>query len=304
LGTDTTVAGTITSGATQEKKVAMTKVGTGTLTLAGPTYTWLGDTNINGGTLLLNGTHTIGTIFAPTTTTSYFVNSGGTLGGTGTINTPAVNTGMVVAAGGSLSPGSPATAPASTMTLNFGTGILDLTAITAGALKFDLGAPLTSDKIDLMTGTLDVGTLDFTDFAFTRLSGVTLGDYILFNAQSAISGMIGSGSGTFDGVTGTLSIDNTNFDVLFTVTAVTPMGLPGDHNLDGKVDAADYVLWRKDPNAYGGDPDGYNIWRANFGNPPGAGSNLDGGAAVPEPTASGIVLLAMAGAGMLAFRRR
>jgi hypothetical protein len=62
-----------------------------------------------------------------------------------------------------------------------------------------------------------------------------------------------------------------------------PMSVPGDHNADGKVDAADYVTWRKDPAAHGGDPDGYNIWKTNFGRTS-AGSALGGGAAVPEPT--------------------
>jgi len=34
--------------------------------------------------------------------------------------------------------------------------------------------------------------------------------------------------------------------------------LNGDYNGDGKVDAADYVAWRKDPADHGGTPDGYN----------------------------------------------
>jgi hypothetical protein len=77
------------------------------------------------------------------------------------------------------------------------------------------------------------------------------------------------------------------------------------------VDAGDYVTWRKNDgtnNALANDgglgtpigPAHYDLWRANFGNPPGAGSGL-GGAAVPEPSA--IALLAM---GLLAVgvRRR
>jgi hypothetical protein len=39
----------------------------------------------------------------------------------------------------------------------------------------------------------------------------------------------------------------------------------GDYNNNGVVDAADYVLWRKTPSAYGGGPAGYNTWRMNFG---------------------------------------
>ena len=50
-----------------------------------------------------------------------------------------------------------------------------------------------------------------------------------------------------------------------TVTEVPVIGLDGDHNADGVVDAADYVAWRKDPDNFGGDPAGYNDWVANFG---------------------------------------
>jgi len=65
------------------------------------------------------------------------------------------------------------------------------------------------------------------------------------------------------------------------LNVTTAVSLQGDYNNDGKVDAADYVQWRKNPGAFGGDPAGYNTWRNNFGLP-GAGSGL-GGAAVPEP---------------------
>ncbi len=52
---------------------------------------------------------------------------------------------------------------------------------------------------------------------------------------------------------------------------------PGDHNGDGSVNAADYVVWR----ANDGTQAGYDEWRANFANPPGSGSVVRG--AVPEP---------------------
>jgi fibronectin-binding autotransporter adhesin len=47
-------------------------------------------------------------------------------------------------------------------------------------------------------------------------------------------------------------------------TEITSIG-NADYNGNGTVDAADYVLWRKNPNAFGGDPQGYNNWRASFG---------------------------------------
>jgi hypothetical protein len=68
---------------------------------------------------------------------------------------------------------------------------------------------------------------------------------------------------------------------------------PGDYNSDGKVSAADYVLWRKNPAGFGGDPDGYNAWRASFGDPPGSGNSF-AAENVPEPPifALGSLLLA------------
>ena len=71
--------------------------------------------------------------------------------------------------------------------------------------------------------------------------------------------------------------------------------LAGDFNLDNKVDAADYVVWRKSPGTFG-DTAGYNAWRANFGATAGSGAGL-GDFAVPEPSSG--VLLALAGMGVL-----
>jgi hypothetical protein len=50
--------------------------------------------------------------------------------------------------------------------------------------------------------------------------------------------------------------------------AEAPPELEGDYNGDGGVDAADYVWWRKND---GGNPAGYNTWRANFGATGGGG---------------------------------
>jgi hypothetical protein len=70
--------------------------------------------------------------------------------------------------------------------------------------------------------------------------------------------------------------------------------IPGDYDHDFDVDAADYVLWRKAPETYGGDPAGYNTWRAHFGETAGSGSNLGNGA-VPEPSCCALVVIALLG---------
>ena len=90
-----------------------------------------------------------------------------------------------------------------------------------------------------------------------------------------------------------------------------PPNLNGDFNSDGKVDAGDYVTWAKNngtSNALANDnglgvPIGtghYDLWRGNFGNPPGSGSSLVG-ASVPEPASW--LLIPMA-AVVLAFATR
>jgi hypothetical protein len=80
--------------------------------------------------------------------------------------------------------------------------------------------------------------------------------------------------------------------------------LPGDYNNDGKVDAADYVVWRKT----GSTSDDYNTWRTSFGRSlvAGSGSVLLSAeslsAAVPEPTTVLLLGFTIAG-GVLCGRR-
>lgn len=96
------------------------------------------------------------------------------------------------------------------------------------------------------------------------------------------------------------------------VLSNVPPPLPGDFNSDGKVDAADYNVWRKNqvanvalPNDTGltTQADRFNLWRANFGNsiPAGSGSGLSA-SGVPEPTA--IVLAGFAIGGFVSIMRR
>jgi|SoiMethySBSTD1v2_1073268.scaffolds.fasta_scaffold321795_2 hypothetical protein len=86
--------------------------------------------------------------------------------------------------------------------------------------------------------------------------------------------------------------------------AVAP-GVTGDYNNNGKVDAADYVLWRnggplQNEGATPGtvSPEDYTVWRTAFGNPgPGAGLGA-GGAAVPEP--GSLLMSLIMGCGLIA----
>lgn len=89
-----------------------------------------------------------------------------------------------------------------------------------------------------------------------------------------------------------------------------PAGLPGDFNSDGKVDAGDYSIWRKNEvanaalsndNGVGNQAARFDLWRANFGNPPGSGSALTA-AQVPEPAS--VLLCLGALVSLIVIRRR
>ena len=93
-------------------------------------------------------------------------------------------------------------------------------------------------------------------------------------------------------------------------------GVLGDFNLDGRVDSADYTVWRdrRGTNSLAADASGngsvdqadYNIWKANFGlvAATGGGSIGEAAAAVPEPaTAVLVLLLALAAPGHRSIRK-
>lgn len=75
-----------------------------------------------------------------------------------------------------------------------------------------------------------------------------------------------------------------------------PSSLPGDYNSNGKVDGADYVLWRN-----GGTGKTYSEWRSNFGQTAGSGTFTGSGdslspagiTAVPEPNSILCLLAAL-----------
>jgi hypothetical protein len=106
-------------------------------------------------------------------------------------------------------------------------------------------------------------------------------------------------AGTVASISGTGGVDV----VLIGHSSVSG-GLTGDYNNDGKVDAADYVLWRK--NDING-AQGYTDWRNNFGAMAGsgAGSGLALAAgAVPEPGAIALALVAIVGGALMRRRAR
>jgi hypothetical protein len=93
------------------------------------------------------------------------------------------------------------------------------------------------------------------------------------------------------------------------ILALVPPPLPpaeiGDFNQNGKVDGADYVVWRKNVGSASALPnddgtvlpvgvDHYNLWRSKFGNGAGSGAGFESGGAVPEPASALIAVMASA----------
>jgi T5SS/PEP-CTERM-associated repeat protein len=115
-----------------------------------------------------------------------------------------------------------------------------------------------------------------------------LGDtFQIIDAATSLSGQFASvlgadlgGGLVFDVIVDALA-RNVTLEVIQSAT------LDGDYNNDGRVDAADYVVWRKTD----GTPAGYNAWRTNFGNTLGSGSAVAANEIVPEPASVVLALL-------------
>jgi hypothetical protein len=139
---------------------------------------------------------------------------------------------------------------------------------TASVTRFEL--PMTTVRGDATAS--NVGIFEFTD----------TGKIFLANRTTTGRGFIGfiDDFRIYDYVLTPLQVENVRQQGLVGNTTA-PYKPPGDFNGDNKIDAADYVVWRKDPMAHGGD-NGYASWRANFGSSAGSGASLASNA-VPEP---------------------
>jgi hypothetical protein len=210
---------------------------------------------------------------------------GGTLSGAGTILTGSGPIpGQVENRSGTVAPGN-------------GVGQLEIVGRFAngadGTLAFDLGGVAAGSQYDQITvegsvaldGSLDVSLVNLGGGLFQPAVGDT------FDLITATDGILG----TFSQL---LLPEGFNWHVNYTLDRVElVVGMAGDFNHDGRVNAADYVVWRK----RGGSPQDYLDWREHFGAASGGGSANAGAAPVPEP--AGGVLIAAAACGWIFCRR-
>lgn len=127
-----------------------------------------------------------------------------------------------------------------------------------------------------------IGVLDSADAAWQHLAGQYGNFNMLLEFDSAPAG-------TFR-----LNWDFFGHPGIAVDKLATSVFLAGDFNLDGGVDGADYVVWRK---TMSGDQSAYDVWRANFGRTAGGGAALGGTdsaqTAIPEPATSLLALSAV-----------
>jgi autotransporter-associated beta strand protein len=239
----------------------------GTIATLSAANTYSGGTAITNGTLLVNNTSGSGTGSGPVSVWSI-----GVLGGAGTINGAVTSTGKIA-------PGAIATAlSVGTLTVN--------NNVTFGA-NSQLAIEVSGTSADeLVVG----GDLNLSSNDFLGVTGSGTGPWV-------IATYAGARTGTFDSLTSGYIVDYTIPGQI----VLNTIALPGDFSGDGIVDATDYAVWRKTPEAYSGAA-GYNSWRANYGRTLAGGGSAADVSAVPEP--AGMVLIAAALLGLLRTGRR
>jgi hypothetical protein len=146
---------------------------------------------------------------------------------------------------------------------------LEITLGGAAANQYDR---LTVDRLAFLGGTLDVQLFGFTPTVGQTFTILTAGEAVF---------------GEFDQLVLPSSFQwNVAYNADNVVLSVIGGELAGDFNGDGAVNAADYVVWRKN----GGSQADFLLWKNHFGMTSGGGGGAVGG--VPEP-ASALLLLAI-----------
>jgi hypothetical protein len=196
---------------------------------------------------------------------------------------------------------------------------------SAGVLTIDGDYTQLAGILNIELGGASAGQFDVLSVTGSAKLGDTLAISLIdgYVPEAGVSFDVidwGSLTRTFDvlqlpALPGSLNWDTSQLYITGALAVVAPL-LAGDYNDDGKVDAADYVVWRKNEgtmNVLPNDPDGgtigaaqFNTWRANFGNMAGSGSGSVLGPSsppsVPEPTTFVLFCCCAAGGWRLLMR--
>ena len=143
---------------------------------------------------------------------------------------------------------------------------------TVGSPSLDAVASRSEDAAYILLGRFDVPDSDNTaqlfldnldDIASLIENGQihVLAERIVDSGLAASAGPLTTINANFNVANGQLLVSLPNFNTYdaYFVTLTAP--LPGDFNGNGKVEAADYVTWRNDPNRTQSQ---YNIWRGKL----------------------------------------
>jgi fibronectin-binding autotransporter adhesin len=182
-------------------------------------------------------------------------------------------------------------------------GTIGGTGTLGGGLVLENGASFTSQ--------FDSGAIDplaiMGDFNLSALGNTLSVAGTGAGTSWVIATYTGMLTGAFESVAPGYAVNyGSGMNSQVTLTLSGPVDVPGDYNQNGTVDAADYVVWRKNlgPGSLqneGGISPGvvdvadYNFWRSRFGRTSGAGA-LHAGSAVPEPASLllfGVALLSL-----------
>jgi hypothetical protein len=160
----------------------------------------------------------------------------------------------------------------------------DFYHLEGGQIAIDLGGPPVSNDYDAINVT---GKVELEgDLSVSLVNGFTPTAGNSFNILTATQGIVGQ----FANVMLPSLPWNLDWRVDYSSTAVAlSVVTDGDFNKDDNVNAADYVVWRKNAGSQGE----YTVWRANFGTSVASGSSAfnDSVAAVPEPGSASLVVL-------------
>jgi T5SS/PEP-CTERM-associated repeat protein len=322
--------------------------GNGTATVAGADSTWTmtgrleigGSFNMPGGIGTLN-INPGGTVSAAQSTTIFSDGhlhlAGGTLdtasvsfqgGGafnwtSGTLHVGTYN-GNLTNQGGTLAPGH--SAGSTTIVGNY-------TQQTGSTMEIEIGGPGQGTQYDFVNVTGNA--LIDGKLKLLIISGFTPTPsqvFVIFDSNSLLGVFENAGNGqrlaTTDGGASFLvhyGVGSTFDSSQVVLTDFLAVALTGDYNQNGTVDAADYVVWRKNngtTHTLPNDPFGgtigqaqYNNWRAHFGQTAGRGAGITGSpsaasrapttdSAVPEPASLFLTIIVLSGLAIQLEQRR